>query len=124
MYHVFVYGTLKHGHGLNQVLVAGGARFVGCGYVDDVRLYSWGLCPAAYREEGSRAWGEVYEINAALLGRLDRIETSYERERMPVVIIEGAGDLSPVTAWIYMGLHNPVGGHWVADGVFHSRDGN
>jgi len=122
--YVFVYGTLKHGHGLNQVLVAGGARFVGCGYVDDVRLYSWGMCPAAYREEGSRARGEVYEVNAALLEQLDRIETSYKRERMPVVIMEGSVDLSPVTAWIYMGLNNPVGGYWVTDGVFRLWDGN
>lgn len=123
MMYVFVYGTLQHGHGLNQILLAGDAKYIGGGYVDDVRLYSWGMCPAAYRGQGSRAWGEVYEVNAALLKRLDAIEASYERERMPVVITEGLVNLSPVTAWIYMGIINPVGGHWITDGVFRPWDG-
>jgi len=117
--YVFVYGTLKHGHGLNQVLIQGGAKFLGGGYIDGIRLYSWGICPAAFPgSPDDRAWGEIYEVDAALLGVLDRIEASYEREQRTAVIMEGSVNLSPVTAWIYVGVIAPVGGAWIKDGVF------
>lgn len=117
--YLFVYGTLKHGHGLNQYLTQNGATYKGWASCKGLRLYNWGACPGAYPHEESVIWGEVYEIDATILAKVDGLESLYTREPREVMITEGAVDLNPVTAWVYLSNLNPVGGEWIADGLFN-----
>ena len=72
---MFVYGTLKRGHGNHHWLA--GAPFLGEAALPDVVLHDLGPFPMAVPGEG-RVWGEVYAVDAAGLARLDRLE-SYPR---------------------------------------------
>ena len=119
--YVFVYGTLRHGFGLHPLLAKNGTRYHGWAYIDGLGLYDWGSCPAAFVQEGSRIWGEVYEVDAATLRQLDVLEAMYARKEMTARITEGSVCLSPVQVDVYISTMNPVGGAWVPDGVFKSK---
>lgn len=78
---VFVYGTLKAGHRLHEVMLP--AKFIG---EDSVRgkLYSLGAFPGI-KEGSDSVKGEVYEVDDKLLQLLDRIEGHphmYERRQV------------------------------------------
>lgn len=103
------------------MLPQNGARYHGWAYIDGLGLYDWGSCPAAFVQEGSRIWGEVYEVDAPTLRQLDAIEAMYTRKKMTARITEGSVRLNPVQVEVYVSTMNPVGGDWVPDGVFRRK---
>ena len=118
---VFVYGTLKAGqpnhHWLAEADFLGRRRLIG-GHLHDLGPY-----PMAVLAEGSQAvlHGELYELNADGLNRLDRLEgypADYDRSLRR--LSDGR------TAWVYHGRHQQVGlapviphGDWGTTPVLH-----
>lgn len=70
-------------HGLLQT-----GEFVSEGQASGLQLYNLGYFPGAIHGEGT-IQGEVYEVDGATLGRLDRLEghpTFYERQEKEVYL--------------------------------------
>lgn len=93
MFLVFVYGSLRTGES-NHAQLAGARLVSACGVALDVGLipYLEGF-PGLVRAPGCRARGEVFEVDAEHLGRLDLFEgvpTDYLRE---AVECEGLGSV-------------------------------
>jgi gamma-glutamylaminecyclotransferase len=90
---IFVYGTLRRGHGNWEALLARneGARFVrealtSPGY----EMRSLGGYPAVFAREGAgQVVGEIFEVDEATLARLDRLE-GHPRWylRQPVALVD------------------------------------
>lgn len=83
---VFVYGTLKQGHGNHRLLR--GATLLGRSYVEGPwRLHDLGAFPAVVQAEATaRVFGEVYLVDSDILGRLDILEgypSFYTRTKVP-----------------------------------------
>lgn len=82
---VFVYGTLKKGHG-NHRLLRGSQQLGRCYVEGPFKLHDLGAFPAVVRaEEVGRVFGEVYLINTEVLASLDLLEgypTFYTREKV------------------------------------------
>lgn len=81
---VFVYGTLKRGHGNHRVLERGGARFVGPDRIAGT-MHDYGAFPVVTLAGAGSVHGEVYEVTAETLQRLDILEgtpTFYQRTRV------------------------------------------
>jgi len=97
---VFVYGTLKRGHGNHHWLAD--APFLGEAALPNVVLHDLGPFPMAVPGEGL-VLGEVYAVDAAGLARLDRLE-GYPRlyDRRPLPLVDGR------TAWVYLGRPQQV----------------
>ena len=97
---VFVYGTLKRGHGNHHWLA--GAPFMGEAELPQVVLFDLGPFPMAVPGNG-RVIGELYRIDAAALARLDRLE-GYPRlyDRRPLPLADGR------SAWVYLGRPHQV----------------
>lgn len=95
---VFVYGTLKSGHGNHRLLQ--GSKFLGRSTVDRFKMYSLGGFPAVVPSEDGVIQGEVYEVDDFTMTRLDRLE-GYPNfyDRMIVSTEKGP-------AWIYY-MHTP-----------------
>lgn len=70
---LFVYGTLKRGHGNNQFLQAYKAKFLSEDTIPG-KLYTDGGLP--YVEKGTEGVviGEIWEVDAPTMARLDRLE--------------------------------------------------
>jgi gamma-glutamylcyclotransferase (GGCT)/AIG2-like uncharacterized protein YtfP len=112
---VFVYGTLKRGHGNNYLL--DGAEFVG-------EAASVGACyrvldggfPRAFdaRDDGHPIFGEVFAVDLKTLRNLDRLEGHprwYRRRRRRFRFADGR----KVAAWVYVmqpGRDDPVDDRW------------
>ncbi len=93
---VFVYGTLKRGHGNHRLLERGGARYVGEARVSGT-MHDIGGIPAVGLSGRGTVHGEVYELDAETLARLDRLEgtpTFYQRTRVRMS--------TGTEAWIYV----------------------
>ncbi|MCB9532025.1 MAG: gamma-glutamylcyclotransferase [Myxococcales bacterium] len=97
---VFVYGTLLPGlpnHGWLR-----GARSLGPATTErSFALYDLGHYPAAVTGGDAALRGEVFEVDAAGLARLDILEdvpALYTRALVPVVV---SGSHRHVTAWVY-----------------------
>lgn len=108
MNNVFVYGSLLRGLGNHGVL--GESREVGSGMAQgSFEMISMGGFPGAYRVPvGGWIVGEVYECDADMMGRLDRLESNgsfYQRELVDVFLSNG----DTVEAWVYL-LMDP--GHY------------
>lgn len=102
MERVFVYGTLRRGEG-NHAHFLGRAKAAGTGRtVERMTLLNLGAFPAALAIGGpGPIVGELYDVDAGTLARLDRLEGvphHYRRER--VRIARDGGDV--VDAWIYL----------------------
>jgi gamma-glutamylcyclotransferase (GGCT)/AIG2-like uncharacterized protein YtfP len=70
---VFVYGTLKQGHGNHHLLSK--AKFIGEAEIKGWELYNLGYYPGLKEgPEDSVVKGEVYQIDGATLERLDGLE--------------------------------------------------
>jgi gamma-glutamylcyclotransferase (GGCT)/AIG2-like uncharacterized protein YtfP len=97
---VFVYGTLKRGHGNHHWLAE--ASFQGEAVLPNVVLHDLGPFPMAVPGEGL-VRGEVYAVDAAGLARLDRLE-GYPRlyDRRPLPLADGR------RAWVYLGRPHQV----------------
>ncbi|WP_437203107.1 gamma-glutamylcyclotransferase family protein [Planctomicrobium sp. SH664] len=100
---VFVYGTLKRGFCRHSALV--GERFVGTARTQPLyRMVNLGTYPGLFRvsQEGLSIVGEVWDVSAECLSRLDEIEGIAEGEycREPIQLIDVP---EPVDA--YFSLH-------------------
>jgi gamma-glutamylaminecyclotransferase len=109
MHKVFVYGTLKRGHGNHRLLE--GSVFLGR---DTLRtpghFVSLGGFPGLVRTRddlvqctravpGRQVGGEVYAVDDATLARLDRLEGHPQfYERREVIV---SGGMDGQTAWVY-----------------------
>jgi len=98
--YVFVYGTLKKGHGNNYLLAE--ATFIGRGKtLKRFRLFDVGFPYAVPSEKGARVIGEVYKVeDAEIFQALDWLEgypTHYKRQVIKVELDNG----QVVEAWIY-----------------------
>lgn len=74
---VFVYGTLRMGHGNNHLLHK--AKFLGEATTNGL-MYSMGYIPFVslkHKSNENIVHGEVYEIDEDILQRLDRLEGYY-----------------------------------------------
>ncbi|MEB3322820.1 MAG: gamma-glutamylcyclotransferase family protein [Synechococcaceae cyanobacterium] len=97
---VFVYGTLKRGHGNHHWLA--GARFAGEAVLPGAVLHDLGPFPMAVPGEG-RIHGEVYAVDGGILAALDCLEGCprlYQREQRALA------DGRP--AWVYLGRARQV----------------
>jgi gamma-glutamylcyclotransferase (GGCT)/AIG2-like uncharacterized protein YtfP len=97
---VFVYGTLKRGHGNHHWLAE--AVFLGTTTLRGAVLHDLGPFPMAIEGEGT-VWGEVYGVDEPGLARLDRLEGCprlYRRCRR--VLADGR------KAWVYLGSWRQV----------------
>lgn len=88
MHKIFVYGTLKRGHGNHRLLA--NARFIGTGISEPVfTMLHLGGFPGIVRSGETAIHGELYEVDEGTLHRLDRLEghpSFYERQPMKVVL--------------------------------------
>jgi gamma-glutamylaminecyclotransferase len=92
---VFVYGTLLQGE-VNHDLLAGARRLGVCRTPSCLRLFLLGAYPGAVLGGRTAVSGEVYEVDGACMGRLDRLEeypVLYDRRLIPTVFGR---------AWIYL----------------------
>lgn len=71
---LFVYGTLKRDRGNHYKMKS--AEFLGEAYIQGYQLHQ---CPAITPKEGGLVYGEVYEIDEALLKSLDSFEGHNEQ---------------------------------------------
>lgn len=101
---VFVYGTLKRGGGNHRHLA--GQQFLGkAGTVPGYALYALGDYPGMVRapEESRGIQGEVWQVDAACLAQLDRLEGVSEGlyERVSVKLAAPFHD-QPVETYLYL----------------------
>ena len=86
-YKLFTYGTLMKGECRHDILKD--AEYLGDAVLRDYCLLEIGSFPGAVPEEGSRVYGEVYEIPGSLIPYLDRVEGEgylYKRKTVHVSI--------------------------------------
>ena len=89
---VFVYGTLMSGEGNHRLLDHNGARLLGPAVTaPSFDLVSLGGFPAMFADGDTAIAGELYEVDAATLEDLDRLEGHprfYRRQR--IALADGA----------------------------------
>lgn len=100
---VFVYGSLLSGLSNHRLL--NGSRLIGAGRAaGGFRMVSFGGYPGVYGwDDGTDLPGELYEVTAETLQRLDRLESNgsfYQRAERTVMI---GGEEH--TAWVYLLMH-------------------
>lgn len=112
---VFVYGTLRSGHGNNRVMFENGghARLLGRAITNQKFYLSGYRVPRASSHLGpaskddkpkmmGKVVGEVWEVNKQALDNMDRLEGHprfYTRSKVPCFI---DGQKKAVAAWIYL----------------------
>ncbi len=98
-YNVFVYGTLMHGEHAHERL--DGAKFLGEYRIRGYALYDLGWFPGIRPMEGAVVYGEVYEVDDAMLAGMDRYEGEGSLyHRTPVVAENGNGTIE-AQAYVY-----------------------
>ena len=101
---LFVYGTLKRGHGNNHHILSN-AKFIGAALsADCYRMLHGGVPFLLDDPEGHPVVGEIFAVNDEELAACDRLEghpQHYQRVERSFLI----GPDQPVTAWVY--LWNP-----------------
>lgn len=102
--YVFVYGTLKQGHGNNRLLSR--SKFVGKAVTSEpkFKLVDGGFPYLLDTGSGKKVVGEVYEIGPFILRDLDTLEgVDYGHyERVGIHVEVGEGELRRlVLAWAY-----------------------
>jgi gamma-glutamylcyclotransferase (GGCT)/AIG2-like uncharacterized protein YtfP len=115
MHRVFVYGTLRRGESHAQLMQ--GARFLGS-HITDPRytLCDMSEYPAAVSWGATAIHGEVYEVDNALLRRLDEYEEFPEVYNRRLIHTPYGG------AWIYLMLAPPAVACVIAHGDWCRRD--
>ena len=112
-YNIFVYGTLMRGERADSYLADAG--FIGEYCLKDYALYDLGWYPGIRPKKGSCVFGEVYEIDAGMLRRMDAYEgEGHLYHRTPVVVWNGDGRID-AQAYVYAHeIHGGIirGGDW------------
>lgn len=97
--YLFVYGTLKEGHGNNRLLE--GSKKIGVGITKKkFGMYSRHIPYVVDDEETTNIKGELYEISNSTLSRCDLLEGHprfYERKLIDVIV-----DNTFYKAWCYI----------------------
>lgn len=123
---VFVYGTLKEGHGNNHVIQSENTVKKGAAVTEEkYTMYRSGIPYVDKTKETSIISGEVYEIDQMTLARVDRLEgyrpnnhegSWYKREAIPVRLVDTD---EVVTAFIYFNTpSNTDALELVEDGIY------
>lgn len=99
MLKMFVYGTLKRGHGNNRLMM--NSKFIGEATTSEkFALYRSGIPYVSSLEQLHQVHGELYEVPEEEVPRIDSLEGHpnwYERRQTEVVDKEG----NTHTAWLY-----------------------
>ena len=123
---VFVYGTLKQGHGLHKLIERGNHEYLGRTYIDsNYMMADMGAYPALvadhYDPEATyRVFGELYTVDHETLQSLDFAEGHprfYKRQRLH--------DKDDVPMWVYI-LQDKPGEYaedWIDTGVWKPSEG-
>lgn len=99
MHKVFVYGTLKQGHGNHQRLLTN-STLVNMGSIEGFDLYDLGCYPAIVPHKEvpltDKVFGELYEVDDLTLTKLDGLEGYrggyngfYDRKTVQVTTVDG-----------------------------------
>ena len=122
---VFVYGTLREGHGNNRLIpqdVTGEDATTD----DDFVMTAYSGFPAVYlpqhEDEGTIITGEVYEVDDATLERLDGLEGHphwYKRQQVLVRMENGRSGY----AWIYI-MQGERQGPVIESGDYNNQHAN
>ena len=130
MHTVFVYGTLKRGFRLHDHME--GARFLAAGVLHGHRMHKITWYPAICADPEYRVYGELFEVDDAILEVLDEVEDRgilYERHLKTVDVLslnhsgsiemsEGSGPISEqIQAFVYIYMH-PLEDGLIASGRF------
>ena len=117
-YNVFVYGTLKKGHGNNHFLEY--SQYIGQGSIN-ADMYSYGCIPVCVPSPCNKVKGEVYRVTKQVLKRIDGLEghpVFYQRQEVNIVLsagnevikgycyFQGKGEI------IRLGLSRVISGFW------------
>jgi gamma-glutamylaminecyclotransferase len=100
---IFVYGTLKRGHGNHEVILKN-SQFVSCATSVGRYTMADGPFPILFDaddEDGFPVRGEVFEVSDMTLAKCDSLEGHpdwYCRHLRPFVLDDG----SQVKAWVYI----------------------
>ena len=117
---VFVYGTLRAGGALHAHM-KGADLVCSAGGVRGFAMFDLGFYPAVEPMQTPHAVvvGEVYEVDAALLAHLDRVEgvpSLYRRTLVDVVVGGGSDGDDTVEAFIYVMQPGQARGDYVHGG--------
>lgn len=99
---IFCYGTLKQGHGNHRFLR--GQKFLGKHFTRrGYTIVVGGLPYMIKRKSGSGVMGELYEVDAACLARLDELEghPDYYRRTVIPVYSQDTDDMVEASAYLY-----------------------
>ena len=99
---VFVYGTLKTGHG-NHGVIEGNSKYVGDAHVGNgYSLHDIGHgFPYMVKGSGSGCFGELFKVNEKAIERMDMLEghpSFYKRTKCEVTDVGG----KKLKAWTYI----------------------
>ncbi|NGM85612.1 gamma-glutamylcyclotransferase [Paenibacillus sp. 7124] len=104
---VFVYGTLRQGE-LNHHLMSGARLIARMAQIQGVLMDTGRGYPAVVQEDSGVVAGELYEVSAEMLARLDELEDFYgpknpanEYERIRTAVTTDSGQRE---AWVYVYL--------------------
>jgi gamma-glutamylcyclotransferase (GGCT)/AIG2-like uncharacterized protein YtfP len=116
---VFVYGTLRTGHGNWRGILA---PYVGINATTkpEYTMRSWGGFPAVYDNGEHSITGELFYVEDDTLEQLDRLEGHpnwYKREEIEVTDNEG----QVVVAWMYVMPKSKTQGEIVENGNWNDH---
>jgi gamma-glutamylcyclotransferase (GGCT)/AIG2-like uncharacterized protein YtfP len=104
---VFVYETLLRGNGNHDYFLAD-APCLGEARLTGYALYDLGSYPGIVPEPGGTVLGELYEVDAPTLARLNRLEDEGHLYALQTAVV-ALPDGSRADAGIYVYLHEVVG---------------
>jgi len=100
---VFVYGTLKRGHGNNRLLKD--SKYIGTGLTKNrFVMYEDGIPYVSKGFSLTNISGELYKVSRATLDNLDTLEGHpiwYKREKTIIKTIDKSGNVKLINAWLY-----------------------
>ena len=102
MHKVFVYGTLKKGHGNHERLLASNSKFIGNACTEPIfTMLHLGGFPGIVLGGHTPIKGELFEVDAETLARLDHLEGHPNfYQRVPVATTLEDGTLIPAEGYV------------------------
>ena len=121
---VFVYGTLKRGHG-NHFLLEN-SKYLGSGITDNKYVMYTSAIPYVSKQLNlTTILGELYEVDELTLNDLDMLEghpTWYKREIVSISYICNKGKVRKVKAWLYFNEQIPGNAEVSTTGVYSFKN--